>query len=104
MMDEDSLTEQVLDELSKTVGSITTEGGIVHQLAARVLNIGVKMITSNKLKENRSYSILGHNFEERQLRLGAEAEYRKAARYAATHDEKIKWVNLANAVRPVTLF
>jgi serine/threonine-protein kinase PknG len=104
IMEEDTLTEQALEQLSQTVGAITSEGGIVHQLAARVLNIGVKMIASKKLKENNSYSILGHKFEERQLRMGAEAEYRKAARYAATEDEKVKWVNLANSVRPVTLF
>lgn len=104
MINEDVLTEQGLQELSQTVGTISSEGGIVHQLSAGVLNIAVKMITSKKIKENRSMNLLGHRLEERQLRLGAEAEYRKAAHLAATKDEKVNWVNLANAVRPVTLF
>lgn len=104
MLNEDSLTEDGLNELSQTVSAITSEGGIAHQLAGRVLNIGVKMIASKKLKENSSSNLLGHKLEERKLRLAAEAEYRKAAHYAATLDEKINWVNLANTVRPVTLF
>lgn len=104
MMNEDALTEQELQELSQTVGAISSEGGIVHQLSAGVLNIAIKMIASKKLKENSSISLLGHRLQERQLRFGAEAEYRKAARYASNKDEKINWVNCANAIRPITLF
>jgi hypothetical protein len=37
------------------------------------------------------------------LRKGAEEEFRKAARYAANHLEKIKWIDMANAIRPQTL-
>jgi serine/threonine-protein kinase PknG len=104
MMDEETLTEQVLQQLSQTVSAITSKGGIVHELTARVLNSAIKMLCSKKLKENRNQNLLGYRLQERELRLGAEAEYRKAARYANTSEEKIKWVNLANAVRPVTLF
>lgn len=104
LMMEERLTEEGLMELSGTVGAISTGGGIVHELAGSVLNIAIKMLSSKKLSENKTVSILGHRLEERQLRLGAETEYRKAARYAATQSEKIYWVNLANSVRPVTLF
>lgn len=104
MMDEEALTEQGLQELSQTVAAISSEGGIVHELAGSVLNLAIKMIEAKKINENNVSNILGHRLEERQLRLGAEAEYRKAARYAANISEKINWVNLANAVRPVTLF
>jgi serine/threonine-protein kinase PknG len=104
MLDEDALTEQVLEQLAHTVRAITSGGGIVHQLTAKVLNSAVKMLASKKLQENNTFKLLGYKLEEYQLRLGAEAEYRKAARYAATSEEKIKWVNLANAVRPLTLF
>jgi serine/threonine-protein kinase PknG len=104
MLDEDALTEQLLEQLAHTVSAITSGGGIVHQLTAKVLNSAVKMLASKKLQEDNSFKLLGYKLEEYQLRLGAEAEYRKAARYAATSEEKIKWVNLANAVRPLTLF
>jgi serine/threonine-protein kinase PknG len=104
MMDEEALTEQLLEQLAQTIGSITYKGGIVHQLTARVLNNAIRMISAKKLRENKSYNLLGYKLQVKQLRLGAEKEYRKAALYASTEDEKIKWVNLANAVRPVTLF
>jgi serine/threonine-protein kinase PknG len=104
MLDEEALTEQVLQQLSHTISAITADGGIVHQLTAKVLNIAVKMLYTKKIQEDKSFSLLGYKLEEYQLRLGAEAEYRKAAHYAVTIEEKIKWVNLANAVRPVTLF
>jgi serine/threonine-protein kinase PknG len=104
MMDEEALTEQVLQQLSHTISAITAQGGTVHQLSAKVLNIAVKMLYTKKLQENKNFNLLGYKLEEKQLRLGAEAEYRKAAHFAATPEEKIKWVNLANAVRPITLF
>jgi serine/threonine-protein kinase PknG len=104
MMDENALTEQALDQLSQTIGAITSEGGTVHQLSAKLLDIAIKMMGTNKLKENKSDKLLGFKIQERELRLGAEAEYRKAAHYASAFEEKVKWVNLANAVRPVTLF
>lgn len=104
MSEEDALTEEILQELGVAVSAIASEGGIVHQLTAKVLNSAIKMLVTKKLKENKSFKLLGYSLEESKLRLGAEAEYRKAAYYAATLEEKIKWVDLANAVRPVTLF
>jgi serine/threonine-protein kinase PknG len=104
MSEEDSLTEEILQQLSLAVSAITSEGGIVHQLTAKVLNSAVRALVSKKLQENKSFKLLGYSLEEYKLRLGAEAEYRKAAHYAANLEEKIRWVNLANAVRPVTLF
>jgi serine/threonine-protein kinase PknG len=104
MLDEKEMTEQVIEQLAQTLNSITSKGGIVHQLTAKVLSSAANMILSKKIQENRNYSLLGYKLQERQLRLGAEAEYRKAAHYAVTAEEKIKWINLANAVRPVTLF
>ena len=38
------------------------------------------------------------------LRLAAERRYRSCAHFAADDAEKIRWVDLANRVRPVTLF
>lgn len=104
MLEEDALTEQALEQLSQTLGAITSKGGVVHQLTAKVLSSAAKMIVSNKIKEDKTYNLLGYKFQENELRIGAEAEYRKAAHYATTIEEKIKWVDLANAVRPVTLF
>jgi hypothetical protein len=69
-----------------------------------VLTNAIKLIHTNQIKENKNSNLLGYKLQEYQLRLGAEAEYRKAARYSTTAKEKIEWINLANAIRPVTLF
>jgi serine/threonine-protein kinase PknG len=104
MFEEDKITENILDQLAQTVGSITLKGGVVHELTAKVLTNAIKLIHTNQIKENKNSNLLGYKLQEYQLRLGAEAEYRKAARYSTTAKEKIEWINLANAIRPVTLF
>jgi serine/threonine-protein kinase PknG len=104
MFEEDKITENILDQLAQTVGSITSKGGVVHELTAKVLTNAIKLIHTNQIKENKNSNLLGYKLQEYQLRLGAEAEYRKAARYSTTAKEKIEWINLANAIRPVTLF
>ena len=104
MSDESTITMKELEQLSQTVSAITSVGGVVNELTGEVLNTAIKMINGKKLKENKAVKILGHRLIERELRLAAEAEYRKAAHYASTREEKIKWVNHANDIRPVTLF
>jgi serine/threonine-protein kinase PknG len=103
MMDTKSMSEQALEQLSQVVGSISVEGGIVHQLMAKVLSLAVNMIDKRVIKENGNNKVLGHAMTLTALRKASEAEYRKAAHYAETREEKIFWVDLANSVRPVTL-
>ncbi|MDP4090075.1 MAG: tetratricopeptide repeat protein, partial [Bacillota bacterium] len=104
MSDENAITQMILDKLAQTVGSISSGGGIVHQLAAGVYNLTAKMLVSHRLVENSAYNILGCKLVERELRLAAEAECREAAHFASASEEKTKWVSLANTVRPITLF
>jgi hypothetical protein len=103
MTDGRSVNEQTLEQLSQVVGSISIEGGIVHELMAKVLTCAVNMIDRSVVKENSSNKILGHDMTLLSLRRAAESEYRKAAHYAEAREEKIFWVDLANSVRPVTL-
>ena len=104
MLNEKTINEQALEQLSQVVSAISIEGGIVHQLIAKVLTRAVNMIDSRVVKENKSNKVLGYAMTLSSLRKGAELEYRKAAHYAETRNEKIFWVDLANNVRPVTLF
>jgi Serine/threonine protein kinase len=104
MMDQKSMNEQALDQLSQVVGSISIEGGIVHQLMAKVLTCAVNMIEGKVVTENSANKVLGCDMRINSLRKAAEAEYRKAAHFAETKKDKIFWVDLANSVRPVTLF
>jgi hypothetical protein len=48
--------------------------------------------------------LLGSPLEFGKLRLAAEHRYRSCAHLAEDAAEKIRWVDLANSVRPITLF
>ncbi|MDP4178108.1 MAG: tetratricopeptide repeat protein [Bacillota bacterium] len=104
MSDENLLSEKLIEQLSQIILSINTENEYIHQLAAKVLTNASAIIEKKKVKENPDLIILGCKFKKRDLRFGAEKEYRKAAQYAVTMQEKIHWITLANAVRPKTLF
>ena len=49
-------------------------------------------------------TLLGSPLKIADLRLAAERQYRFCAHFAADDADKIRWVDLANRVRPVTLF
>jgi len=48
--------------------------------------------------------LLGSPLKIADLRLAAERRYRSCARFADDTAERIRWVDLANRVRPVTMF
>jgi hypothetical protein len=48
--------------------------------------------------------MLGQELNERSLQLGLEQTYRVQARLAATPADRVRLVDLANAVRPRSLF
>jgi serine/threonine-protein kinase PknG len=104
MHDETGMDDTLLDRAAQTIESISTEGGVLHQLAAKLLSCAVWMIALGRIKANRSRVLLGNPVEQYELRTGAESEYRKAAKYAADTSEKLSLVDRANAIRPVTLF
>ncbi|MET3131474.1 serine/threonine-protein kinase PknG [Oxalobacteraceae bacterium GrIS 1.11] len=89
-----------LEQLAQTIESISLEGGVVHQLSARLLETGIALIVNGKVKQDQSVTLLGRALHRRALQAGAEEEFRKAARYAADSHEKIMWIDMANAVRP----
>jgi serine/threonine-protein kinase PknG len=101
--DEKGLNKSLIEKAAETIESISVEGGVVHHLAGRLLASTVSLITSGKVKEDRTSQLLGHQMHSIALRKGAEEEFRQAARYAASHIEKIMWIDMANAIRPQTL-
>jgi serine/threonine-protein kinase PknG len=104
MHDESSMDDALLDKAAQTIGSITSESGISHQLAARLLSYAVSSVANGKTRPNPNRKLLGNIVEEYHLRVGAESEYRKASRYAGDALEKVALIDQANAVRPTTLF
>ncbi len=101
--DEDELSQPLLEKAAETIESISTDGGVVHHLAGKLLASTVLLINSGRVSEDKNVQLLGHQMQSAALRSGAEAEFRKAARFAASRLEKIMWVDMANAIRPQTL-
>jgi serine/threonine-protein kinase PknG len=104
MHDEMAMDDARLDRAAQAIESIKAEGEAVHQLAAMLLTCAVWMISVGKIKADSARTLLGHPTEQYDLRMGAESEYRKAARLAVGASEKQSLVDLANEIRPVTLF
>ena len=97
-----SIDEQRIEQASDVLQAVTVDAGLVHQLKARLFASG--LLSAGKAIANESKTLLGLPRSAHNLRLAAEREYRQAARFARTRREKAIWVELANAVRPLTLF
>jgi serine/threonine-protein kinase PknG len=104
MEDASKINEGVLAKISDTIESISYEGEVLHVLGAKLLATAVELIGTGAVKQNSNRRVIGHSLEENALRAGAEAEYRKAAKLAKSFDEKVELVNMANEIRPVSLF
>jgi serine/threonine-protein kinase PknG len=98
----DRLDVALMRQAESAIKKALPDGGLAHQLAGRLLALALKL--SRKLSWPPEEPFLGQRFQERGLRLGAEAEFRKAAREAGSANLRAHWVMQANRVRPVTLF
>lgn len=102
--DETTIDDAVLERAADTIASISTDDETVHELAAKLLTSAVWMVSLGKIKADRARALLASPIDEFDLRRGAEREYRKAARLAASMPKKQALVDRANEIRPVTLF
>jgi serine/threonine-protein kinase PknG len=75
------------------------EGLEVHQLRADLLAAAAAFVEHGGAGDAR---VLGRALKSRSLRQGAEEELRTCARMAGTEEERVRWVDTANRVRPVT--
>jgi serine/threonine-protein kinase PknG len=64
----------------------------------------IELIEKGALKDTDDRTLLGSRLAITDLRLAAERRYRSCARLTEEAAERIRWVDLANRVRPVTLF
>jgi serine/threonine-protein kinase PknG len=76
----------------------------LHKLRADVFAAGARVASHGKQPPDMNQTVLGAPFEERDLRLKAEEELRACGRSANTDEEKYAFVDLANAVRPISMF
>jgi serine/threonine-protein kinase PknG len=72
-------------------------------LAAEVLQAALDALAGGLLSNAPDTRLFGHPVNETGLRRGLERAYRDLARLAPTPDERLRLVDLANHVRPVTV-
>ena len=73
-----------------------------HRLRAETFSAAIRVLTGKQVAPTER--VLGVPFRSRELRVEAERELRACARSSSTEQEKVHFVDQANAVRPVTLF
>lgn len=94
----------LLEKAAETIEQIGVDGGIVHQLAGRLFVAAIELLENGTLQATGGHTLLGSPMAVTDLRLAAERRYRSCAHLAEDVADKIRWVDLANRVRPVTLF
>jgi serine/threonine-protein kinase PknG len=77
------------------------DGLAMHTLRAEVLSGAVQCVKAHPAPQGEK--ILGIAFEQDALRRGAEVELRACGRMADSDDEKVRFIDEANRVRPLTL-
>jgi serine/threonine-protein kinase PknG len=78
------------------------DGLAMHALRADVFTAAVRWVAHSQMPV--AEKVLGVPFDQVELRRAAETELRACGRMAETEDEKIRFIDQANRVRPLTLF
>ncbi len=90
-----------LQAAASAIEAIALEGMDHHKLTLQVLETALHLISSQALAPNSRISIFGQPLQELHLRKGLEKSLRAMA-HLTTGDDKIRLVDQANQVRPVT--
>jgi serine/threonine-protein kinase PknG len=92
----------VMKQGETAVQAALGNGGAAFQVAGRLCALALRY--AQKLSWPERVPFLGLEFSERGLRLGAEKQFRLAARQSTSDADRVYWVSQANGIRPVTLF
>jgi serine/threonine-protein kinase PknG len=95
-----------LDDLTRACAAIdrlALDGEQRASLARDLFDAALLLLRTGHVHADPRVTVLGEPLTERRLREGLERAYRALARLAATPAERIRLVDLANAVRPRSL-
>jgi serine/threonine-protein kinase PknG len=92
-----------LSEAAAIVERLGLDASRRSTMAAEVLQAALGALEGGQLPNTPDARLFGHPVQEAGLRRGLERAYRDLARLAPTVDERVRLVDLANRVRPVTL-
>ncbi len=98
-----TVDEARLARAAGVIEGIKADTAEIHLLTARLFSAALKPLAEGTAAERRDATLLGRPMTAKALRRGAEAAYLQAGRRAASRAEKARLVDLAHAVRPVTL-
>jgi serine/threonine-protein kinase PknG len=106
LLTSDKLGDPTVDDLQQASEAVESLAGLmdgieVHRLRADVLAAAARVAQQGATMPSGG-RILGQPFAARDLRRAAEHELRTCARIALTNDERIRFVDEANSVRPRT--
>jgi len=92
-----------LVEADLALGAALLSGGAANQIAARLLALTAEL--APRLPDPTHITLLGHPCNDTaSLRLAAESQFRLAATQARDRSERVRWIGMANRVRPMTMF
>jgi serine/threonine-protein kinase PknG len=98
----DHVDGAIMKEGEAALQAALGNGGAAFQIAGRLCALAVRI--KQKISWPKSVAFLGVEFSENGLRLGAEKQFRLAAKQAKSDADRFYWISQANSVRPVTLF
>lgn len=98
-----AVDEARLVRAAGVIEGIRADTAEMHLLTARLFAAALEAVGRGTAAERRDVELLGRPMTASALRFGAEAAYLQAGRRAASRSEKARLVDLAHAVRPVTL-
>ena len=88
-------------QASATVKRLRLDPHQRSQVAVELLETALMLLGSRAVLPDSAIDVLGHPLEWNRLRQGLEGAYRELARFAVG-EEKIRLVDRANQVRPMT--
>ncbi|HXA47062.1 MAG TPA: tetratricopeptide repeat protein, partial [Burkholderiaceae bacterium] len=94
--------QAVMKESETAVQAALSHGGSAFQIAGRLCALAIR--NAQKIAWPKRVAFLGFEFSDHGLRLGAEQQFRLAAKQSQSDADRVYWVSQANGVRPVTLF
>ena len=85
------------------IDHLTLDGEQRASLTRDLFQAALNLMRTGRVRPNPQVTFLGEPLTERRLREGLERAYRTLAHLAATPEDRIRLVDLANQVRPRTL-
>lgn len=95
------VSEAAVSQLAATLEDLSLDPRRQAEVESRVFERLLVLSEAKQLPVTNA-KVFGYALDDRSLRLGLEKSYRSRARFAASRSERIRLVDAANAVRPVT--